>query len=188
MSIGARLREERERLGLSQADLAEKTGVHRNTQARYESDRATLPSAYVATLDSLAFDVDYVLHGIAEPGAPVNCPYVKEQRLNLTYVFTRKICRGHAAKLGSGRVDYQWHKACQTCPENPIMNRLVTPAATDIDGALLSAILESFDIALAGKVISAQKRAQAVVMLYRASKATGKLDPDLVKSAASLAA
>ncbi len=190
MSVGDRLREERDRLHMSQSDLAEKTGVHRNTQARYESDRAlSLPDSYIGALGNLGFDVDYVLHGLADPEALVDCPYVREQRYDLQYTFTLADCRRHASgtKIGLGRAEFRWHKACETCPQNPISNRIVVPSAAEVDGGLLAAIIESFETALAGKDISAQKKAQAIVMLYRSCKSTGKIDLEMVAQVAKLA-
>lgn len=194
MSTGSRLREERERLGLSQADLAEKAGVHRNTQARYENDRGSLPTGYVMTLANLGFDVDYILHGLANPDAPVDCPFISAENLGLPYVFTLKHCRERAAgrHLSSSR-DVRWHRACGECPKNPIKSHAVAPEVApegaEIDGALLATILEAFDAALGDRLaqVSPHKRAQAVVMLYRGFKASGKIDARMVKSAADLA-
>lgn len=193
MATGDRLKEERERLHLSQADLAEKTGVHRNTQARYENDRSPLPSDYVSTLMGLGLDVDFILLGIANPDTPVDCPFAREQHLDFAYLFTLKHCREHAAGQRSGALstsmDVRWHRACRECPKNPIKSLVVTPATVDIDGALLAAILEAFDSALGERLaqVSPHKRAQAVVMLYRAFKNSGKFDADMVVSAAKLA-
>lgn len=193
MSTGDRLKDERERLRLSQADLAEKAGVHRNTQARYENDRSPLPSDYVSSLMDIGLDVDYVLHGIPNPETPVDCPFVREQHLDLSYMFTQKYCREHAAGQRSGALstsfDVRWHRACSECPKNPIKSLVVAPGVTEIDGSLLAAILEAFDSSLGDRIaqVSPHKRAQAVVMLYRAFKSHGKFDADMVKSAAKLA-
>lgn len=62
MSIGLRLKEERELLRLSRTDFAAKVGVHRNTQARYESDAREPDAAYWETVRALGVDVDYVIN------------------------------------------------------------------------------------------------------------------------------
>lgn len=66
--FGERLRAERERIGLTQADLAEKMGVHKNTQARYEKADTQPPSGYLTGLRSLGVDSDYVLTGVRASG------------------------------------------------------------------------------------------------------------------------
>lgn len=193
MATGDRLREERERLHLSQADLAEKAGIHRNTQARYENARGPLPSNYVSTLMDLGLDVDFILYGIANPDTPVDCPFAREQHLHFSYLFTLKHCRERASGRRGGALSSSlnmlWHRACGECPKNPIKSLVATPASVNLDGALLAAILEAFDAALGDRFahVSPHKRAQAVVMLYRGFKTSGKFDADMVKSAAKLA-
>jgi transcriptional regulator with XRE-family HTH domain len=61
--IGARLRTERERLGLSQSDFAAQTGVTRNTQANYEAEERSPDANYLAAAGSLGVNVPFVLVG-----------------------------------------------------------------------------------------------------------------------------
>lgn len=63
MAIGERLRQERERLGFSQASFAEKTGIHRNTQARYELNKREPDASYLEAIRGLGVDDQYVLFG-----------------------------------------------------------------------------------------------------------------------------
>lgn len=68
-SIGARLRAERERLGLSQSDvaaLAARAGVRgatRQSQSIYEKDERAPDAQYLAVISAAHFDVGYVLTG-----------------------------------------------------------------------------------------------------------------------------
>jgi transcriptional regulator with XRE-family HTH domain len=63
--IGSRLREERDRLRISQTDLAETGGVSRRTQAAYEAGQ-TMPSlGYLSLISAAGIDVGYVLNGRA---------------------------------------------------------------------------------------------------------------------------
>lgn len=62
-SIGDRLREERERLGLSQSDFAAKAGTTRKTQFNYETDARRPDADYLAALLVVGVDVLYVLSG-----------------------------------------------------------------------------------------------------------------------------
>ena len=69
VSIGARLREERERLGLSQtevAEIAEKAGVKgatRQSQALYEKGQRMPDAAFLAVMQGAGYDVAYLLTG-----------------------------------------------------------------------------------------------------------------------------
>ena len=192
MSIGSRLREERERIRLSQADFAEKSGVHRNTIARYETDKSQLGAGFIETMRAIGIDVDYVLFGIPNPDAPVDCPFVRDQKFDLQYVFTLEHCRNKAANSGAlgSPIGKLWRKACKECPQNPIKHGLpITQPKTDIDGPLLLALLEGVEVALlkTGVKISPAKKAQAVVMLYRAFKASGKVDSKVIEETIALA-
>lgn len=60
--VGIRLREERERLEITQADAALLTGVSRQMWGRYE--RGAMPSAEVfLRLNGQGFDINYILGG-----------------------------------------------------------------------------------------------------------------------------
>ncbi|WP_310793976.1 helix-turn-helix transcriptional regulator [Paraburkholderia sp. BL23I1N1] len=60
---GARLREERMRLKLSQEAFAERVGVHRRTQVNYEAGEREPDVAYYEAAASLGIDLPYVLEG-----------------------------------------------------------------------------------------------------------------------------
>ena len=64
MSIGDRLREERERLGFSQASFAEITGAHRKSQGNYELGERMPDAAYLAAIAAAGADVLYILTGV----------------------------------------------------------------------------------------------------------------------------
>ena len=63
-TIGERLKEERGRLGFSQAVLGEKCGTQRTTQIRYESNDYRPDCDYLVRLHQLGGDVMYVLTGV----------------------------------------------------------------------------------------------------------------------------
>lgn len=63
VSIGERLREERDRLGYTQAGFADALGVSRNSQVNYESGAREPDASYLAGLQRLGADVMYVLTG-----------------------------------------------------------------------------------------------------------------------------
>jgi transcriptional regulator with XRE-family HTH domain len=62
-SFGQRLRAERERIGLTQAELGEVGGVARSTQHIYESDIRSPDAAYLERITSVGVDVGYLVHG-----------------------------------------------------------------------------------------------------------------------------
>jgi transcriptional regulator with XRE-family HTH domain len=61
--VGERLREERERLGLSQTDFGVLLGVSRGTQKNYELGASSLDLRYVTALEEKGVDAGYVLTG-----------------------------------------------------------------------------------------------------------------------------
>lgn len=63
MTIGNRLKEERERLNLSQTSLAEAAGTTKKTQIDYETDRTPPKANYLAVVASWGVDVAYVITG-----------------------------------------------------------------------------------------------------------------------------
>ncbi|WP_034175658.1 helix-turn-helix domain-containing protein [Burkholderia cenocepacia] len=87
-SIGARLREERERLGYSQtavAELAEKAGVKgatRQSQALYEKGQRMPDAAFLAVVQGAGYDVAYVLTG-QRSGAVAPTPALKPEEAAL---------------------------------------------------------------------------------------------------------
>ena len=65
-AVGARLREERKRLGLTQAELAERVGVSRAAVVTYESGRTPPDVSLMDRLKELGVRTSYVLTGLTE--------------------------------------------------------------------------------------------------------------------------
>lgn len=65
--ISARIREERERLGLSQRAFGEVGGVEANAQGKYENGERTPKADYLARVADRGVDVLYVLTGSRTP-------------------------------------------------------------------------------------------------------------------------
>ena len=59
--FGSRLREERERLGFSQATLAAAGGVQRLAQSLYEKERSAPTIRYLVGISAVGIDLRYVL-------------------------------------------------------------------------------------------------------------------------------
>jgi transcriptional regulator with XRE-family HTH domain len=64
LTIGARLKQERERLGMSQGRLAEAIGLKsKQAQSNYERDVSDPPNDYWKKASKLGLDVAYILTG-----------------------------------------------------------------------------------------------------------------------------
>ena len=62
-NIGARLKEERERLEMTQVEMAEAASVTRVSQQNYENDRRVPDAEYLGALHKLGVDILYVITG-----------------------------------------------------------------------------------------------------------------------------
>jgi transcriptional regulator with XRE-family HTH domain len=69
MGFGARLAEERKRLGLKQAEFASLVGTDVPKQSLYENDRRELRADYLSRLAAAKVDVGYVLTGKRSEGS-----------------------------------------------------------------------------------------------------------------------
>lgn len=69
---GDRLREERDKLGLSQAKLAEIGGVSRPSQVSYEKSGGNPPGDYWTALAAANFDVQYIFTGVRSENWPLS--------------------------------------------------------------------------------------------------------------------
>lgn len=63
VSIGLRLRDERQRLDLSQTAFAEKGGVTKKTQMLYEAGERFPDAAYLAAVAQIGADIQYIVTG-----------------------------------------------------------------------------------------------------------------------------
>ena len=70
MGIGARLREERDRLDMNQEELGSLGGVRKQAQLLYEKDDRKPDSDYLAAVAAAGVDVLYVLTGQRQAAQP----------------------------------------------------------------------------------------------------------------------
>lgn len=63
-TLGARLRQERQRLGFTQEDFAVTGGVKRGAQVAYEQDKRSPDGAYLQAMATLGVDVQFVVTGV----------------------------------------------------------------------------------------------------------------------------
>ncbi|EHZ7707867.1 helix-turn-helix domain-containing protein [Salmonella enterica] len=72
VGMGDRIREERKKLKLSQAEFAVSAGCSRNAQAIYERGESLPGSAYLVKLSEMGIDVQYILTGHRAPLADIS--------------------------------------------------------------------------------------------------------------------
>lgn len=63
VTVGKRLKEEREKLGLSQTDFAAIGGVGRKSQFNYEENERKADTAYLEKIAGIGADVRYIITG-----------------------------------------------------------------------------------------------------------------------------
>lgn len=81
-TLGARLREERNRLGFTQAELAEIAGIHKNSQGNYENDVKSPDTKYLSLVSEHGIDILYVVTGTRTPHPEIT---TEEQKLIENY-------------------------------------------------------------------------------------------------------
>lgn len=84
MTIGNRLKEERERIAMTQPAFAEYANTTKKTQIDYEKDKTPPKGSYLAKVAELGVDVGYVITGLrAENVAhtPTELAYLRNCRL-----------------------------------------------------------------------------------------------------------
>lgn len=69
VGFGDRLREERKRTGLNQADFAKAGGVHRNSQTEYETGKTPPNADYLCAIAQIGVDVGYLITGTRSASA-----------------------------------------------------------------------------------------------------------------------
>lgn len=82
-TIGHRLKEERERLNLSQTSMADAAGTTKKTQIDYETDRTPPKATYLAAVAPYGVDVAYVVTGQRlenVAGTPTELAYLRNCR------------------------------------------------------------------------------------------------------------
>lgn len=63
-AIGFRLKQERERLSLSQAQVAKSLGIATRTQIAWEKGEQTPNALHLATLGTLGLDIQFIVSGV----------------------------------------------------------------------------------------------------------------------------
>ncbi|MBI4740723.1 MAG: helix-turn-helix transcriptional regulator [Betaproteobacteria bacterium] len=210
MSIGKRLKQERERLGMTQEQFANACGVRRRAQSTYENDERSPDSNYLESASSIGVDVAYVL---TERGrdqllrASLNEEFRDFGRafasilgisetdiLQSSELVESRMKEHHAALERSGLVNFgKWRIALEAeylkvaaplVDNSPLIREL---AGNQLDTAVLAGVIEQVEALLPDDVsVPASKKAGVIAMLCRASTSSGKIDESMVREAVKL--
>ncbi|EHG3076017.1 transcriptional regulator [Salmonella enterica] len=106
MSLGARLKEERNRLGFSQSEFAELVGASYKSQLRWEKDESAPGADALSVWAGIGLDVLYVVTGqrsnIASPHS--NIPKMSQEKKELMDAFDDMSPEQRRAILEIGKV------------------------------------------------------------------------------------
>lgn len=191
--FGARLKAERERLGLTQAAFAAACGVGKTAQYMYERGEREPGFSYFEAARALGVDTLYVTNGTRE-GSDWAYARAYKKVLQMTALLLA---------LDDSQLDRLASLAMEKEAEFDATGRVELYSFADeiqawihaskrpeqfIDLGLLSKIIEQVEIAKSQHPgLSAAKQGEVIATLYRAMKASGKLDPQLIASTVALA-
>lgn len=186
---GARFREERERLGLSQAELAARLDVHRNTVARWEQSESGPPGKLLEKLREIAIDADYLVLGDHVPtdgqygaaAASVLGPLC--DRMGLCFEAVQLVIELKAKYLRSRSFSGADSADLTEQELGSLLDLLMD------NSVLLADVLHALDDAQHALEVSVPllKLPQVVTMLCRTFKPAGKVDEKVVQDVVSLA-
>ncbi len=212
MSVGKRIAEARKNKGLSQSAFAELVGVSFSSQRRYEDGRSDPDTSYLDSLRKHGVDVEYVISGrakqstkgydhetLAEFGLALAKKYqISPEELRDLSDQVSDAMNGieEPDSMEMGAIDRRvssYEAAFFVHTSEFFTKRLRSQESGDstaLDALLLTTVIDGLEKALASnsKLLEPKKKAQAITMLYRAFKASGKVDPAMIEEAVKLAA
>ena len=183
MNAGTRLREERERLKLSQAELADKVGISRVTLGRYETGKREIGTDFLDKVGRLGMQVEYILTGIKVEGnvkqirALWKVLFAMAKQLQIDSVFIKI-----AVEIAGEDVDTE----ARLQSDKLISDILNDSPALILNTNLFIETFEAVERAQEKKsngFLSSWKKAQLVLLVYRASKKSGKVDTKVLDDA-----
>jgi transcriptional regulator with XRE-family HTH domain len=193
--FGKRLKAERERLGLSQAAFAEACGVGKTAQYTYERGEREPNWSYMTMAESLGVDVMYVFTGTRKGEDGAYAKAYKQTLLSIEMLLGLE--EGRLEQLARTVIENEAalgrRESVDTRPYNQaVLDWLKTSKFPDqfFDLDLLATIIARLDAAAVRSegALTPEKKAKVTAMLYRAFKASGKVDEALIAEAVALAA
>lgn len=184
-SIGLNLRRQREKLGLSQEQAAQKLGVTTRTQSNYETGKRTPDMNYLIEARNIGIDLTLLLFGEEDPLLLAD---IAMQLIEQAFV----IDRGDLVVAYDGIIFDTPNPGELLFDElarlSPIFQSIVE-RRTSLDAALLSDVLHQVNVTInaLGLTMAPGKQAQAAAMLYRSFKPSGKVEQAMIEETVKLA-
>ncbi|MCL6324217.1 helix-turn-helix domain-containing protein [Pectobacterium polaris] len=126
MSLGERLREERERLGFSQADFAELVGASRKSQIRWEKDESAPSADSISLWANVGLDVLYLITGQAQKSSSKT-----QKSSEIDEILLGKIV--HKLDLLAKQANRRWTLSELVLQSSKIYNFLIKESVVDDD-------------------------------------------------------
>lgn len=173
---------------MSQGGFAEKAGVHRNTQVRYESGKREPDPEYLTRVQDMGVDAGYLLFGR------------KTDSLSVYHLAATRVLPAIGEKTGFSSGALLGILDIVADEESAIWGGGKFERDDLQIGALIDAFCENSDLLADvfegvrvaahehGLSLSYGKRAKTAAMLYRTFKASGNVDKAMIEEAVKLAA
>lgn len=200
---GTRIRDAREKLGLTQEEFAKRCGVHRRSQVNYELDRRHPGEAYLDALDAMGIDSVYIMSG-EHRSDYVKYPtlyrylliyllealgYSEHDSLLILHGFEesiKKITKTDESSRSSN--DLTRGIASRLLSESKTISSIISKAA-DLDSVVLGNVLDAVETELSKQSVSLsnEKKGRLVSTIYRNAIDQGHIDTRTLCDAVALA-
>ncbi|MDP3514311.1 MAG: helix-turn-helix transcriptional regulator [Sulfuritalea sp.] len=202
-NFSLRLKEERERITLTQAAFAKLCGVGKTAQYTYESGQRFPDAGYLAAAEGLGVDLSYLFSGMRED-EKVDYDLARWELFDGMFAalgfspddvekFSRSIIPLlHDAWSGDGESREEWRSAkllpavLEILKASPFIKGLADKPWVNVE--LLESVLRAIDESDAARSLPAIKRARVAALAYRLAGDGGKVSQDVIEQAALLAA
>ena len=191
-TFGHRLKLERENLGLSQAAIAGMAGVTARSQRNYEAGTRVPDAEYLIAVSKIGVNLHHVLHGEYEDHGELTDEVSFLLAIEQSFGISRSdLARAIDTALVDDSINaYDPELLFSEIRRASTIFRALIDKECGLSTGLLADILSGVEVVLqvSGTSIVSSKKAQAVAMLYRAFKASGKVDQAMIEEAVKLAA
>lgn len=192
-TIGSRLRLQREKLGLSQVEIAEKVGITARSQRNYETGTRVPDAEYLIAVSKIGVDLVHVLHGDygdSEHHDLNDVAYILsiEQAFGMSHEDLAEAI--DIALIDDSVNAYDPELLLREFRRRSPIVQAILDRENGLDTGLLADILVGVDAILLSHELTIEsiKKAKAVAMLYRAFKVSGKVDQAMIEEAVKLVA
>lgn len=187
-TLGERLRQERLRLGLTQEELANCTGIHRRTQANYELGKTAPDMAYFQALRRVGLDPTYIETGTKSSPSDEQSSATERLFLALCDALQIPLEKVYAAINGAAEVrmassEFQRYVG-SLIHSSPMLNSKNKVLVLDRD--ILVDIIDGFERCLEAmnKRVSPLQKAHYIASMYRDFCEKGEIDTEMLEAGA----